>query len=445
MIPSRYNQITPLEENSFAIFNPLSGAFDIADEETKNAFQRGLPPSPEEKEAWLSRGYFFETPAEEKMYLASRYEEFLKETEKNQSQFLIILSYGCNFRCAYCYQKGIETREALLSEEMLRAFVQYVRDYRDENNKEVTVSLFGGEPLLPAYRERISLLIELLGENHIPLSVVTNGYHLEEYVDLLKRASIQEIHVSLDGDQSVHDLRRFPKEGEGSFEKIMKGISKAIDAGFPLHVRLIIDRITLETLPALAEKFESRGWLDLPKNLFKTSFGRNYELINASTSPENLFAQDEMYAAYVEKMKKHPLLQKLHQPSFFGITQMIRGGEMYLPSFDTCPGAKSEFVCDQSGQIFSCTASCGREGYAIGRYFPEVVFDREALKKWQMRSILTIDKCRDCSVGVVCGGGCAVLAKEKSGDLLAPNCKPVKEVMDLGIRFYKEVLLEGKK
>lgn len=443
MIPSKYNQITQLDDDTYAIFNPLSGAFDLADKATKVAFEQGTPPNEEEREAWLSRGYFFETEGDAQMYLVSRYEEFLKETAHNQTQFLLILSYGCNFRCAYCYEKGIRPQEAFLSEEMMQAFVRFVKDYQKTHDKKVTVTLFGGEPLLPAYRKRIDSLIKLLSEANITLSVVTNGYYLEEYVELLKQADIQEIQVTLDGDEAVHNQRRFAKEGEASFQRILTGVDKAIKAGFPIQIRLIIDRITMETLPTLAEKLEARGWLDLPKDQFKVSFGRNYELINASSSPEHLYSLDEMYRVYAKKLKEHPLLEKLYLPSFFGITPMIQGGEMYLPSFDTCPGAKSEFVCDHTGQIYSCTASCGREGYEIGRYFPEVAWNQDTLKQWQRRSILTIEKCKDCSVGVVCGGGCAVIANEKEGSVLAPNCKPIKEVMDLGIEYYKDVLLNS--
>lgn len=440
MIPSKYNLITPLGEDDFAIFNPLSGAFDLADRKSKDAFERGEPANEAERETWLERGYFFESEADESMYFATRYEAFLQESAKNKTQFLLIMSYGCNFHCSYCYQQGIETRE-LLSEEKLRAFVRFASETR-EAGKEVTVTLFGGEPLLPGHQERIELLIELLNEAGISLSVVTNGYHLAEFVPLLQRADIQEIHVTLDGDEAVHDSRRSPKEGK-SFQTIMAGVERAIAAGFPIHVRLIIDRLTLETLPSLASKLDARGWLELPKERFKTSLGRNYELINASAKPEDLFALDQMYRAYVEKMQAHPILKKLHLPSFFGVTPMIETGEMYLPSFDTCPGAKSEFVCDASGQIYSCTASCGREGYALGTYYPELRWNEQVLKKWQRRSILTIEKCRDCSVGVVCGGGCAVIAQERDGDVLAPNCKPVKEVMDLGIRYYRDVLLNA--
>jgi uncharacterized protein len=221
----------------------------------------------------------------------------------------------------------------------------------------------------------------------------------------------------------------------------MEGIKACVAHKIPVNIRLIIDRITIGTLPDLAACFDGEGWLDLPKILFKTSLGRNYELINPSMKKEDLFTMDEMIRAYTQLMLEHPLLKKLHLPAFFGITQLIENGEMYLPNFDSCPAAKSEFVFDGSGKIYGCTASCGRAGYEVGTYYPEVKFQHEKLTEWEYRSILTIDACRDCPVGVVCGGGCGVMAKEKHQTALSPQCKPVKEIMDLGILYYKDKLL----
>ncbi len=443
MIPSKYNLISEIDLDNFAIFNQLSGAFDIADSETVQAFKNGKPRNEEEQQLWIERGYFHHTTLDEKLYVSRRYQEYVEETNNNQTQFLLVMSYGCNFDCAYCYQKGIDTSKHFITPEMIDQFIDFVKDHRDQNGKQVVVTLFGGEPLLPGrqYRKAIAHVVDLVANENIGLSVVTNGYHLADYVKLLSKANIKEIHISIDGDEPTHNKRRFTKDGKESFARILSGIEKSIAAGFPIQARLITDRMSIQSFPRLAETFNEKGWLDLPKTQFKTSLGRNYELINEYMKPEDLFTLDEMVAEYTKMMQKHPLMQKLHLPSFFGITHMLENKEMYLPSFDTCPGATSEFVFDLEGKIYSCTASCGRKDHVLGTYYPELTWNETELKKWKTRSILTIPECKDCSVGVVCGGGCAVIAKDRNGDILTPNCKPVKEVMDIGIRFYKNALL----
>ena len=434
MIASRYNQITKIDENNFAIYNPLSGAFDIADNETKGRFVDSRPSGINEKLEWIERGYFFNSESEEEEYIRKRYDEFISETAKNPVQFLLVETYSCNFDCPYCYQKGIGSGE-FISEERIKSFVDYVDGFRNETGRDVFVTLFGGEPLLPGdvSRKRVAFLVDLLVEKDIGLSVVTNGYHLSSYLDILKQADIKEIHLTLDGDRNVHDGRRYVKDGSGTFDRIIEGMKKAAYMKMPLNVRLIIDRITLDSLPGLAELLDKEGFLDLSKELFKTSLGRNYELINQYMKKEDLFAMDEMIREYMTKMKEYPVLKKLHVPSFFGITHLVENDEMYLPNFDSCPASKSEFVFDGSGRIYGCTASCGRDGYEIGTYHPEVAYNEDKLVEWRKRSIMDIEECRKCGVGVICGGGCGVIAKEKSGSAMSPNCKPVKEIMDMGI------------
>lgn len=442
LVASRYNQITPLTTGESALWNPLSGAFDIADAATVAAFLASTPRSVEEQNTWLVRGYFFENKAQETLYFLERQQDFLNATKENQMQFMLVLSYACNFGCPYCYQKGIAD-QGLMSKNMLDGFLKFILEYREQHKKEIIVSLFGGEPLLPGkkYEELISYLVERLNAEKIPLTVVTNGYNLGVYLPVLAKADLREVHVTLDGDRHHHDKRRTLKDGSKTFDHIIEGLTAAVLAKIPVNVRIIVDKQNIQTLPFLAELFNAHGWLDLPKELFKIAMGRNYELIEDYVQPEDLFTLDGLVKAYVQLLVQYPLLKKMYVPDFFGVTKMMNTGEMYTPSFDTCPGAKSEFVCDASGNIYSCTASCGRDGYELGAFYPQVVWYAERLKEWQERNILTIKECQTCSVAVVCGGGCGVIAKDRTGKAFAPNCKPVKEVMDIGIRYYEKDLL----
>jgi uncharacterized protein len=440
MIPSKYNQITRLEDGRIVFFNLLSGAVDVGDHDDRLAFESGVPRTDTERVEWIERGYFFDSALEEQIYIAERYESFAQDMSTQDVQFMLVPTYACHFNCEYCYQKGIDSAHSLLDEAHLQAFISYIRQYRSLTGRHVTVTIFGGEPLWPGdkHRRLFERIIEELNNENIPMAIVTNGYYLKEYVPLLATADLREVHVSIDGDKDEHDVRRRTKEGKPTFDKIVDGLVAAKEADLPIQVRLIIDRKTLRTLPDLARRFEKLGFLDLPKDRFKTSLGRNYELINDYSLPSDLFELDEMYREYVKLMKIEPILARLHMPSFFGISQLVSNGEMYQPSFDTCPAAKSEWVFDAAGNIHGCTASCGRDDYRLGLYFPAVVMNEVAIKEWTDRNIFTIPKCRSCDVAVVCGGGCGVIAKDREGKVQAPNCKPIKAVMDEGIRYYEE-------
>lgn len=440
MTASRYNLITEIDENNYSIYNPLSGAFDIASQEEKERLINNTPINQEETSLWLKRGYYFQDKESEELYIKKRYEEFKKESLLTPIQYIFIPNYACNFHCSYCYQHGIKTNQDELTIEKINAFFQTIETIQKENQRDFFITLFGGEPLLPKNKVLMQYFIDKVNEKNISLSVVSNGYYLEEYLDLLKAAQIREIQVTLDGDKDLHNTRRYQNPGDNSFDKIIQGIQKTISLSIPAHVRIIIDKETLPTLPDLAKRLDQLGFLSLKQSQFKTSLGRNYELIEKYN--ENLlYSLGDLYLEYQKLMTIHPLIKKLHTPSFFGITRVSENKEMYLPNFDSCPAAKTEFVFDSQGFIYGCTASCGRKGYELGTYYPEQTWNQVALKDWQNRSIITIPECKDCSVGVVCGGGCGVIANEQNGKILSPNCKNVKQVMDTGILYYSSVFL----
>ena len=39
---------------------------------------------------------------------------------------------------------------------------------------------------------------------------------------------------------------------------------------------------------------------------------------------------------------------------------------------------------------------------------------------------------------MACGGGCGSVAKNRTGDICSPDCRPVKELLELGFAAYIE-------
>lgn len=49
--------------------------------------------------------------------------------------------------------------------------------------------------------------------------------------------------------------------------------------------------------------------------------------------------------------------------------------------------------------------------------------------------------CFDCRYNVICGGGCGVVAANRTGEILAPDCRPVQELIELGVNYYLDEIL----
>lgn len=444
---SSYNIITRAGEGH-AILNPLSGNFDFFSEEEKRSMDQIREGSAEldpELAAYLkSRGYLLDSRAEEERLLRKKHLEFEMLAAETPTQILLVPTYGCNLACTYCFQKGITDPGALITREVVDAFFRHIEVFHRDKPVRPFITLFGGEPLVnsPAQQEIISYIVGQAAAKGYELAAVTNGYDLVDYVDVLRQSRIREIQVTVDGPAEVHDARRATANGRGTFDRIMAGIEKAIEAGFPINFRVVLDRDNVRDLVPLAELLDRKGWLDLGSERFKTQIGRNYELFECSISPQNLMPEVELWRAITDLAAQHPILKKFHRPEFKGIGYLVETGELYAPAFDTCPAYKSEWVYDLHGNIYGCTASCGREDYRGGTFYPETTFNRDEIEQWERRDVLNIPECRECEVAHLCGGGCGVVGRNRHGRVLGPDCRPVKELLELGIEYFATELAQ---
>ena len=298
------------------------------------------------------------------------------------------------------------------------------------------MTLFGGEPLLSgvAAHRWVEAFLDRATARGIDVAVVTNGYLLKEYLPALRRARIREVQVTLDGPREVHDRRRPLASGGGTFDEVVAGIDAALEAGLSVNLRAVVDRENLPDLPALARLAIERGWTRHPG--FKTQLGRNYELHHCHAGPGVLYSRLELYEALFDLTRRHPEFLEFHKPAWSIAKFIFENGEVPAPLFDSCPGCKTEWAADATGRIYSCTATVGKEGEALGTFWPTVTLDDAAVADWEDRDVLAIEACRDCPVRLACGGGCASVAKNRTGTLNAPDCRPIRELLELGFAAY---------
>lgn len=445
MIQAKNNIIVKINSSKtseYAILNPVSGSFDLMDEKEYRKLtelESSAYPDSEFISYLLERGYIYENPEAQEKAIDKAYRDFKNEVENSLVQLMLVPTYGCNLACTYCFQHGIDGRPSLISKETADTFFDYVCSNFGSDTQKPFITLFGGEPLVNsrAQREIISYIVDRCAAEGYELAAVTNGYDLVDYIDILKKVTIKEIQITLDGSRAVHDARRATANKKGTFERIISGMEAAVKEGMPINLRSVVDTENIKDLVNLAEFLDGKGWLDLPPELFKTQLGRNYELFECYAKPQHLMTQAELWGEFASLSKEYPVLSKFHRPDFKGIRHLVDTGEMYMASFDTCPACKTEWVFDLYGDIYGCTASCGREEYKLGTYWPKVKLDISAIKTWQKRDVRTIEKCRDCKYDVICGGGCGVVAANRNnGEVLSPDCRPIQELIEIGVNHY---------
>jgi uncharacterized protein len=435
---SKHNIFSKIRDSeNYFIVNPLSGNADILnndDAEKMEILRKGGEVNDREFINELTeKGYLADEDAENRFY-RRKYLDFLDSREKDEIQIFFVTNYSCNFACSYCYQDQYNNFSNELNHEIIDAFFNYVIKEFAGRKKYITV--FGGEPLLgsPKQKELISYFIAKSVSAGLELSFVTNGYSLEDYIKILNAGKIREVQVTLDGTEATHNSRRFLKSGEGTFERIVRGIDSSLENKIDINLRMVIDKENIENLPDLARFAIEKGWTK--SRFFKTQIGRNYELHHCQSAPDKLFDRISLYMSIYELIKKNPHIAEFYKPAYSIAKFISEQGELPDPLFDACPACKTEWAFDYTGQIFSCTATVGKSDESLGTFHPAVTHKDDHIEQWGKRDITAIRECSECPVQLACGGGCGSVAKNRTGNVCSTDCRPVKELLELGFSAY---------
>jgi uncharacterized protein len=428
---SKHNIVSKIaDSNEYFIVNLLSGNADVLTaEEYQNYVNNSF-----DAEMYSAKGYLVDEAEEKKAY-KNKYLDFIDARDSDEIQLFFVPTYACNFNCSYCYQSGYETNPSYtVDNELVDSFFNYINLEFEGRKKYIT--LFGGEPLLggTSSKKFLQYFINKCNESKLDLAIVSNGFLLKDYIPILKEASIREIQITLDGPKEIHNKRRPVKSGADSFDVISEGIDLALQNQLPINLRAVVDKENIDSLPELAEYAIDKGWTKSP--YFKTQLGRNYELHYCQSEQGKLYSRLSMYQDIYKLIKQNPNFIEFHKPAYSIAKFLFENGELPDPLFDACPGAKTEWAFDYTGTIYSCTATVGKKGESLGTFFPEVSKHEDLIEEWQERDVLSIDKCKTCSLQLACGGGCGSMAKNYNGSLHSEDCRPVKELLELGIGLY---------
>ena len=163
---------------------------------------------------------------------------------------------GCNFDCPYCFE---DHRPEMMSEKTQDDVIALTEKMLDLSGaKRLSVSWFGGEPLLAAdiIRSLSERLLDLCEKRDIKYNagIVTNGYLLDqETVDMLEAAKVSTAQITLDGIGKAHDATRHLAGGGPTFDRITDNL-RNVKIPFRVNIRHNVHRENVEEQKAL-EKY----------------------------------------------------------------------------------------------------------------------------------------------------------------------------------------------
>ena len=420
-------------KNETLIINSLYGFFDVLTYEEFNIVNTWMKKRMiseddcgNEMELQLfnslrMHGYIME-PDEEKN-VKERLIDFLikedKEIRENPTCIYFIFSYRCNFSCSYCYENK-RTQDIYIP-----TFTQEMVDAVLANNPQAkNICLFGGEPLLSENKQIIEYLFEKAKD--CSFSVITNGYNLDEYIEDLLKVKIQFIQITLDGNKELHDRFRFLKNGEGTYEKIIKNIDLCLRNNIPVKVRINISKqnrgAAFDLRNELIKKFHSSLLSFEMQSLFQSSDAER---------------NDVLFSFYRNEQKEH-ISQNYRNKifkTFPPVTNFLVNKIAYRPIIRFCNVEQQSRFFDNYGDIYSCILSVGDKRKSIGSFFPKLIYKDNSMF---MRTALNFEKCKNCRYLFICGGGCP---NAIDGDFNQPNCRNlINEINNYIPFFYKNYI-----
>ncbi|GAA2416406.1 thioether cross-link-forming SCIFF peptide maturase [Streptomyces glaucosporus] len=345
------------------------------------------------------------------------------------------LTNVCNLACAYCFAEGGDYGR--ITEAMGEHSIGWIFDFvrrRAAPGRRVRFEFFGGEPLANAgvirkICERARDLAEREGTEFVH-RISTNLTLLPQGVEELFRDHRFIVSVSIDGGRRVQDANRPSKNGRGSYDRIVRNLTRLRRAcGDDIT---LVARMTIATAePTLTENVLDLWRLDL-FDYFQIYPGV-YPVDRDTKVPVALTLGDRKLSEprdvrYINHFLQPGVAEQfrdflLHYPNLFSPENRFKGVLEYertvqmitegATALAFCSGGRTYYTHSPDGSISPCHRLVGDRSFDVGTG-PEGITREHP--EWR-RTVDEHPVCGACWARYLCGGGCRQENHVATGDL----------------------------
>jgi len=337
----------------------------------------------------------------------------------------IAITGKCNLACKYCfYADEMVARTNLPTERWLSFF--------DELGSlgVMTVCLTGGEVFT---RPDLFELIDGIIANRMRYSLLSNGTliteeTLKQFEVGKRRQRLDSIQISVDGSSAeVHDLSR-PK----SFGRALRGLKLLKEAGYPVTVRVTVNRHNVDDLENVAHLLLEE--VGLP------SFSTNEAYACGATDR----TEGDIILSPAQREKAMQVLTRLSEKynnrigaqagplvlarELKTMDEMLACGQTSRPgrgALSACGGVFTQFAILHDGTIVPCHILSMLRLGTIGVDSLQEVWANHvtmtALRQRREIPLSSLETCQGCAYQGFCTGGCPGGALYAYGDFNARN------------------------
>ena len=337
------------------------------------------------------------------------------------------ICHDCNLRCKYCFAGtgDYKGHREFMSEEVALKAVDFLIE-NSGNRKILEMDFFGGEPLLNF--DVVKKTVEYANEKASALgkkflfTMTTNGVLLRgEIADWLNE-NMENVVLSLDGRQEIHDDVRKTVNGKGSFDVIIQNfkdfVAKRGDKSY--YIRGTFTNKNLDFAKDVLFMADS-GFKEI--SLEPVVLEKGHELaITEEMLPEIKEEYKRLAREYIKRRKEG---KGFH---FFHFTIDLEGGPCLAKRVNACGAGNEYFSVTPVGDIYPCHQFADKPEFYMGNVF-EGKINEEIRAKFKNSSLFTREGCEDCFARYHCSGGCAANNYVFNGDINKPykqTCEMLK-------------------
>ncbi|MDR1348614.1 MAG: radical SAM protein [Prevotellaceae bacterium] len=316
----------------------------------------------------------------------------------------------CNLSCKYCYVYN-KTDKSYLNEPDIIDFVtvkqllQKIEQYCKKNKLNSFLIIFhGGEPLIAGksfYEEFIKLAEKIVISAKLYYSIQTNGTLLTEtFCKLFKKHNIH-VCISIDGNETASNNRIFKTTGHAAYNNIIAGYNIATKYVTPSVLSVINTSTDIDEYYTFFKDI-SVSYMDcLPPD-------STYEKFDMNANQLGLWLIKLFDVWYFDKSKHKPRIRMFEDTInlFFG-NENYAGGELFGRNFNGAIDIRTNGNIDIVDTLRIC-----ENNFLVGKYnimnneLDDIIKEDIFYKFYNAhQDDVLCEKCRNCIVKDVCGGG----------------------------------------
>ena len=408
---SSYIMPVKISRDKTMLIHGYSGAMDVVEDALAQSLHKGDVANLDNEcvEYLIKRGYVTnKTAEEEKAYVLRFAAALMKKDRLLYDSYTFAVTYNCNFRCPYCFEKNCITpgskTKAMTPDLTNKAYAAIEKLQKDKQQPTKAITLYGGEPLLKENFSYVNYIVEKGVEKGFKFSAVTNGYDLEHYSALLSPEKIGSIQVTIDGTADTHNQKRRHYLGEPTFNKIINNIGLALKNGVRVNVRFNTDKTNFDQLTELETYFDSLGYTADKNFRIDSAKLDNYDDSLSPEAKKCFFTQKE----FIKKHEELNFKYGWHDLQTYSTLYSAIKSRKPLPyKGNFCSAQTGGYVFDAFGKIYPCWEIVGDKNFIVGDYSGnEIVWDNTKIDYWLSQTIFNYKECQSCKCALLCGGGC---------------------------------------